>query len=131
MNNSQIKYLFFYSFLTILLIYSLLLGKDKIINIVFDQYELILTLIPISLISLFYKIKLKNSKIIDFNKDNNLSLKTTILIFLLIEIIDYIYENGFLGMISQWFGYWIMGVFTFMVLNIINYYRNYKLFITN
>ena len=46
-------------------------------------------------------------------------------------IYDYYNEGGFLGMISQWFVYWIMGVFAFLLVENINYYKNYKLILKN
>jgi hypothetical protein len=36
-------------------------------------------------------------------------------------------EDGFIGMISQWFLYWVMGIIALLLMQIINYYKNYKL----
>lgn len=39
---------------------------------------------------------------------------------------DYYEFDGFLGMASQWFFYWIMGVIFIILMPTINYYLNYK-----
>ena len=40
---------------------------------------------------------------------------------------DYYYEDGFRGMISQWFLYWIYGIIALLLIQAINYYKNYKM----
>jgi len=126
MSQKQIKLLFLFSFIAIVITYSVFLGEVKTIGLFIDEYLFILALIPLWIISFYYKRKLKNIEIIDFNANGNFTLKSTILFFLVFQVIDYISENGFIGMISQWFLYWVMGIISFMILNIVNYYRNYK-----
>lgn len=127
MNQKQIKFLFLFSLLAIILTYSIFLSDFKTISLISSEYMFIVALIPLWIISFIYKQKLKDHKIIDFNKNSGITLKSTIVFFLAFQVIDYIYEGGFVGMISQWFLYWIMGLLSFMVLNIVNYHKNYKL----
>jgi len=78
--------------------------------------------------TLFYlKNRLKDFEIIDFNKNNQFSLKSSIGFFLIFQVVDYFYEDGFIGMISQWFLYWVLGIITFLLLQTINYFKNYQL----
>ena len=93
---------------------------------VLDEYILILSILLLLCLNIYLKIKYKNTEIIDFVSDNNISIKYTILIFLVFQAVDYHYENGFIGMISQWFMYWLMGIFSVLLMSLINYYKNYK-----
>lgn len=128
MTHKQIQLLFLFSLIGILFIYSIFLSTFKIINLITDQHLFIALLFLLWIIGIFFKSKLKNREIIDFHKNGNLTLKTTILFFLFFQVIDYIYEDGFIGMISQWFIYWIMGIIAFKLLTIINYYKNIQLY---
>lgn len=127
MNQRDIKLLFLFSFIAIFVTYSVFLGDFKTVGLITDEYIFIVVLIPLWIISFIYKQKLKYYEIIDFNQNSGITLKSTVLFFLAFQVIDYIYEGGFIGMISQWFLYWIMGLISFMILNIVNYHRNYKL----
>lgn len=127
MNQKQIKLLFLVSFLAIVFVYSVFLGSFKTIDLITDEYLFILTLIPLFGFSLWYKKRLQGHTILDFHKNSGVTLRSTILFFLAFQVIDYIYEDGLIGMISQWFLYWIMGLISFMILNLVNYHKNYKL----
>lgn len=127
MSQNRVKLLFLVSFLGMMAVYLSVLGKYKMVSIMLDEYIFIGAVFPLLLISLFYKRKLKGLETIDFNANSNLTLKNTLLFFLAFQVIDYIYEDGFIGMISQWFIYWIMGVITVIILDIINTYKNLKL----
>lgn len=127
MNQQQIKLLFLFSFIGIICTYLFFLGTFKTINLITDQYLFLLALLPIWIIGFNLKSKLKGYQIIDFHQKGNLTFKTTILIFLAFQVIDYIYEEGFIGMISQWFIYWSMGYVVFELLRVVNYYKNIKL----
>lgn len=118
--------LFILTFIAIFTTYYFVLGIEKSIELVKDEYLSIIALIVISLALVFFKIKLKNYQIINFLQNNQFSLKSTILFFLVFQIIDYYYEDGFIGMISQWFLYWIMGLIAITLMQTINYYKNYK-----
>lgn len=84
------------------------------------QYLFIFALIPISGTLLFLNFKRKDYELINFNKNNTFSLKSTIVFFLIFQVVDYIAEDGFLGMINKWFLYWIRGVIALPLLEIIN-----------
>lgn len=127
MKPNQIHLLFFASLFGIFITYSVFFSAVKIINIVLDEYIFIAILFILMIISFFYKIKLKKHHIIDFYKDSSMSLKNIVLFFLFFQIIDYIFEGGFIGMLSMWFSYWVIGYSGFIVLNIINYHKNVQL----
>jgi hypothetical protein len=119
--------LFSLTFILIITIYIYVLGEDKTIEIIKDDYLYILSLIPLGLIYLYFKFKLKDYEIIDFNKNTNFSFQTTVIFFLVFQVVDYIQQDGFIGMISQWLLYWIMGLIALFMMGIINYYKNYRL----
>ena len=123
--------LFSLTFISIITIYLYVLGEDKTIEIIKDAYLYIFSLVPLGLIYLYFKFKLKEYEIIDFNKNTNFSFQTTVIFFLIFQVVDYIHEDGFIGMISQWFLYWIMGIIALLLMGIINYYKNYRLLIKN
>ena len=123
--------LFSLTFIAIITIYLYVLGEDKTIEIIKDAYLYIFSLVPLGLIYVYFKFKLKEYEIIDFNKNTNFSFQTTVVFFLIFQVVDYIYEDGFIGMISQWFLYWIMGIIALLLMGIINYYKNYRLLIKN
>ena len=102
-------------------------GQEKTFDMLFSEYLFILALLPITSALLFFKFKLKGYEIIDFNQKNSFSLQSTIVFFLIFQVVDYFYEDGFIGMISQWFLYWIMGLIALLLMQTINYYKNYKL----
>ena len=124
MTNKQIGQLFLATFVAILIIYSIFLGNVKTILLLLDATTYILIALGLSFVLWYYKRKLKTVEIIDFNKNSNLTFQSTALFFLFFQVIDYIYEGGFIGMISQWFFYWIIGIIAFIVITIINYYKN-------
>lgn len=124
---ATIKHLFILSFILLISVYLFVFGQTKTIEILTKEYLLILSVIPI-LMTLFYlKNRLKDFEIIDFNKNNQFSLKSSIGFFLVFQVVDYFYEDGFIGMISQWFLYWVLGIITFLLLQTINYFKNYQL----
>jgi len=124
MTNKQILQLFFITFITIAITYSIFLGKAKTISLILDATTYIIIAMGLLLPLLYYKRKLKTVEIVDFNKNNNFTFHSTVMFFLLFQGIDYIYEDGFIGMISQWIAYWIMGVIGFEIITILNYYKN-------
>ncbi|MEA3498419.1 MAG: hypothetical protein U9R16_05090 [Campylobacterota bacterium] len=125
-NSINIKFLFSISFIIIISVYLMFLGTFKTVNIITDEYLFILAIFPILLISYYFKKKLSGFEIIDYNKNNTPSIQSAIGFFLVFQVVDFYYEDGFIGMISQWFIYWIMGVITVLLMTLINYYRNYK-----
>lgn len=123
--------LFILSFVAMISTYIYVFGQDKTIEMIKAEYLFILGLIPLSLAFVFFKFKLKNYELRDFNQNNNISLKSTVVFFLIFQVVDYVSYDGFIGMISQWILYWIMGLIALLLLENINYYKNYKLIYKN
>lgn len=125
----MIKQLFLYAGTLILIIvtYLYLFGEVKTIKMIEDEYLSIFALLLICISLAFFKIKLKGYEIINFLPNNDNSLKSAVIFFLIFQVYDYFSEDGFLGMVSQWFLYWIMGVIALLLMQTINYYKNYKI----
>jgi len=119
--------IFIVTFIAMIAVYLFVLGENRTIEILREDYLYILGLVPLGLAFLYFKFKLKDYEIINFNKNSNISLKSTIIFFLIFQVVDYYSEGGFIGMISQWFIYWIMGIIALLLMETINYYKNYKL----
>jgi hypothetical protein len=118
--------LFILSFFAIISTYLYVFGQDKTIEMIKEEYLYIVGLFVLTAIFIFFKFKLKNYEIREFPQ-NNLSFKSTVLFFLIFQVVDYISEDGFIGMISQWFFYWIMGLIALVLMENINYLKNYQL----
>lgn len=125
MKNTGI--LFIFTFIAIISSYLFIFGEEKTIQIIKAEYLFILALIPIIASWIYLKYKLKDYELIDFNKNSSFSLQSTIGFFLIFQVVDYFYEDGFIGMISQWFLYWIMGLIALFLLETISYFKNYQL----
>ncbi len=121
------KNLFILTFFAIMSVYLYVFGQEKTIEIIKEEYLFILGLSPIIIALLYFKMQVKGKELIDFNKNNGFSIKSTIVFFLIFQVVDYILEDGFIGMISMWFLYWIMGLIALLLMQTINYYKNYKL----
>ncbi len=119
--------LFILSFIGIITIYLYILGENKTIERIKNEYLFILAIVPLGLLFLYFKFKLKDYEIIDYNKNNTFSIQSTIVFFLIFQVVDYFMEDGFIGMISQWFLYWVMGIIAVLLMQNINYYKNYKI----
>ena len=125
MTNS--RNLFIATFIVVISTYLFIFGQEKTIEIIKAEYLSILALGIISIALFYLKFKLKDYELINFVPNNSFSLKSTIVFFVIFQVVDYYYEDGFLGMISQWFLYWIMGLIALSLIHVINYYKNYKL----
>ena len=126
MTHKEVLWLFAISFVLMITTYIFVLGVPKTINLILDEYLFIVALCILLPISWYLKRKLHGLEIIDFYKQNHLSFKSTLSFFLLFQVVDYIFEDGFIGMISQWFLYWILGIISMQVLTILNLYKNIK-----
>ena len=118
--------LFILSFIAIIATYLYVFGQEKTIEMIKEEYISIIGLIVLTAVFIFFKFKLKDYEIREFPQ-NNLSFKSTIVFFLIFQVVDYISEDGFIGMISQWFLYWVMGIIAVLLMQNINYYKNYKI----
>jgi len=121
------KLLFATTLITIFTIYYFVFGIYRTIQIVTAEYLLILLIAPILLAISHYKRKLKFFEIDDYIKDSRPSIKSTIIFFLVFQVVDYYYEGGFEGMLKLWFVYWIYGIIALLVMQLINYYKNYRM----
>ena len=119
--------LFVVTFIAIISTYFMVFGGIKTIEMIKEEYLFLLALFFISLTVIFFKFKLKDYELINFNKNNSFSLQSTLGFFLIFQVVDYIMEDGFIGMISQWFLYWVMGLIALLLMEAINYYKNYQL----
>lgn len=120
------KNLFILTFIVIISVYLYVFGQEKTIEMIKEEYLFIIGLIVVTAVFAYFKFKLKNYEIKKFTQ-NNLSLQSTIVFFLIFQVVDYISEDGFIGMISQWLLYWIMGLIALVLMETINYYKNYQL----
>ena len=120
------KLLFASTLVAIFTIYYFVFGIYRTIQIVTAEYLLILLIAPILLAISYYKRKLKYFEITDYIKDSRPTLKSTIIFFLVFQVVDYYYEGGFEGMLKLWFVYWIYGIIALLVMRVINYYKNYR-----
>lgn len=118
--------LFILSFFAIIATYLYVFGQDKTIEMIKEEYLFIIGLFVLTAIFIFFKFKLKDYEIRKFPQ-NNLSFKSTVIFFLIFQVVDYISEDGFIGMISQWFLYWVMGLIALVLIENINYFKNYQL----
>ena len=118
--------LFILSFFAIIATYLYVFGQVKTIEMIKEEYLFIIGLFVLTAIFIFFKFKLKDYEIREFPQ-NNLSFKSTVIFFLIFQVVDYISEDGFIGMISQWFLYWVMGLIALVLIENINYYKNYRL----
>lgn len=125
MNNPKI--LFPLALIGIMATYFFVFGQEKTLEIIKEEYLFLLALIPLIVAFIFFKIKLKDYELIDFNKNSNLSFKSIVMFFLIFQVVDYFSEGSFEGMISLWFLYWVMGIIALLLMENINFYRNYKL----
>ena len=48
--------------------------------------------------------------------------------FVIFQIVDFYFEDGFIGMISQWFVYWVFAIIAWLVTNNINFYKNFQFY---
>ena len=100
---------------------------NKIVNIILDEYIIIGITFILILIYQYFKIKLKNKLLFEFIPNTNyIPIKSTLIFFVIFQVVDFYYENGFIGMINQWFIYWIFGLLAYFLTHNINFYKNYQ-----
>ncbi|MBT3882391.1 MAG: hypothetical protein HOF69_03920 [Campylobacteraceae bacterium] len=117
------------SIFVILFTYYIFLPLPKIINIILDEYIIILINILCIPILVYFTKKIKGFPIIEYIQNiDTLPIKSTFMFFILFQCVDFYYENGFIGMISLWFMYWVFALLIWQVTHIINFYKNYKFY---
>jgi len=111
----------------IFMVYYMFLTPIKIFNIFCEEYITMSVTLTSAIVFLYYKRKLKGKEIFEFIPNSNyVSIKSSIIFFLLFEVVDYYTTDGFMGMISLWFTYWVFGLFAYFMTHNINFYKNYK-----
>ena len=111
----------------IMIIYYIYLTPDVIIKIVKEEYIFLIIAACLFCVFIYYKIKLKNFTLIAYIPNvNQVDIKTTLIFFTIFQVVDFYYEEGFIGMISQWFVYWVFSVIAWLITNNINFYKNYQ-----
>ena len=121
------RFLLFITFIGMFTIYSIVFPTYKIIDIIINEYILIIVTFIVMIVYVRFKRKLKDLKIYELLPNiNHVSLQSSIAFFVLFEAIDYYSEDGFRGMISLWFMYWVFGVLIYFITHIINLYKNYQ-----
>ena len=125
----NIKLLLISTLVGVFLTYFIFLTPEVIYKIILEEYIFLALAMCLFSVFLFYKIKLKNQNIISYIPNlNHVDLKTTLIFFFIFQIVDFYYEDGFIGMISQWFIYWVFAFIAWLLTNNINFYKNYKLY---
>lgn len=121
------RFMLLISLIAIAIVYSFVFSFSKIVNIILDEYIAIGISIVLFLIYSILKHKLKNKLLYQFIPNlNYIPIKETLIFFVLFQGYDYYNENGFIGMISLWFMYWIFGLCANFAIHIINLYKNYQ-----
>jgi len=127
--NIDIRILLFLGILGIIANYSYFLSNEEIINIIKDEYILLGLLSILTISFVYFKIKLRNFETIEYFPNlHNVDLKMSLLMFVLFQVVDFYFEDGFIGMISQWFMYWIFGCLVWLATHNINFYKNLKIY---
>jgi hypothetical protein len=119
------KLLLFISSLAIGVVYCVLFPTNKIINIILDEYITIIVAFVSMIVYFRLKSKLKDKLIFEFIPNTNyVDIKSSFLFFIFFEIIDFYFEDGYIGMVKLWFSYWVFGVIAYFVTHSINFYKN-------
>ncbi len=115
------------SLIAIFIIYYIFLPFNKIVNLILNEYITIYIIFILVLIYQYFKVKLKDKLLFEFIPNTNyIPIKSTFIFFVIFQVVDYNLEGGFIGMINQWFMYWIFGLVAFFITHNINFYKNYK-----
>ena len=121
------KFLLQTTAISIATVYYFVFPVNKIVNIIVNEYIMILLTILALIIYLYFKRKLSGKQLYEFIPNTNyVPIKSTLVFFVIFQVVDYIYEDGIIGVISLWFMYWIFGLFAYYLTHIINFYKNYQ-----
>ena len=124
------KVLLTLTFVIVATTYYVVFPINQIVNIILDEYITIGVASASLVVYIYFKIKLKDRQIYELIPNTNyVPIKSTILFFLLFEAVDFYTEDGLIGMIKLWFTYWVFGLIVYFITHIINFYKNYKLFL--
>jgi len=125
----NIKKLLLFSLLAIFITYYMVFSFEKIIEIVNKEYIFIILNITLMIFIFYYKRKLSGLKIVPYLSNlQSVPTRSTIIIFLIFQGLDYYYQDSFKDMIALWFTYWVIGVFAYLLTNTINLYKNFRFY---
>ncbi|MBL6969861.1 MAG: hypothetical protein ISR68_00515 [Campylobacterales bacterium] len=127
--NSNIKTLhsLIGSIIFIAIVYYIFLPVNKIVQIILDEYIIIILNIVSLPVLWYFKKKLQNFEIVAYIQNiDEVPLQSTLVFLLIFQVVDFYYEGGFIGMISLWFMYFVFATLIWQITHIINYYKNYK-----
>ena len=121
------KFLLIISLLAINIVYYFLFSSFKIFTLVVEEYVFIGITFLMWIIYRYFKFILNGKQLFEFIPNTNyIELKSTVIFFLIFEVVDFYMEDGLIGMISLWFSYWLFGVLAYLLTHNINFYKNYK-----
>ena len=126
------KFLLIISFIVISIVYNMFLPPNKITSIILGEYIVIGLTLMLMIIYISFRLKLKDKILFEFIPNiNYVPIKSTFIFFAIFQVVDFYYEDGLIGMISQWFMYWIFALLAYFLTHNINYYKNYKAYKDN
>lgn len=124
-----IKKLLVATLIGIAIIYYIFLTPKNIYQIVTEEYLFLGIAFCLGIVFVYYKMKLKDLTLISYVPNlNDVEIKTTLIFFVIFQIVDFYFEDGFIGMISQWFVYWVFAIIAWLVTNNINFYKNFQFY---
>lgn len=119
--------LLFISFIAMFTIYYIYLPSNKIVALILSEYIIFTLIFAAFIVQTFFKRTLKNKTIVQYIQDTKyVPIKSTLLLFLVFQGMDFYFEGGFIGMISMWFMYWVFAILAILITSNMNYYKNYK-----
>jgi len=124
-----IKKLLLLTLMAISIVYYIFLTPEVVYKIVVEECLFLGIALCLYALFIYYKIKLKDLTLISYIPNiNDVDLKTTLVFFAIFQVVDFYFEDGFIGMISQWFVYWVFAVIAWLVSNNINFYKNFQFY---
>jgi len=119
------KFVLFVSFIAIGIVYAIFLPFNKVVSLILDEYIVIIITFILILVYQYFKLKLKGKLLYEFIPNtNHVPIKSTLMFFLIFQVVDFYYEDGFIGMISQWVMYWSFSILAYFLTHNINLYKN-------
>jgi len=123
------KLLLALTLIAIAIVYYIFIPYDTFIELLKDEYILISFIVLFLAIFIYFKIKFLKLDVLPFMGNiKQVSLLQSAIFFIIFEVIDFIYEDGFIGMIKLWIMYWLFALLAYFIMNNINYYKNMKFY---
>jgi len=123
------KLLLALTLIAIAIVYYIFIPFNTVIQLIKDEYILISFIFLFLAIFIYFKIKFFKLDVLPFMGNiKQVSLLQSAIFFIIFEVIDFIYEDGFIGMIKLWIMYWLFALLAYFIMNNINYYKNMKFY---